>query len=122
MAVQDMTVQNLATGDFVCIQSESTGKSGIGIAWRATDSVGNSHRSQGNLVLRVSDLLRSSYSFELKDGYSISKWQGQLSTIREITIRPADLSARNKVAYTPKELEYWATTGLSTISGTPWLS
>lgn len=114
MAAQDMTVDNLATGDLICIQSESTGRRGIGIAWRATDSLGSGNKSQGNSVLRVSDLLRSSFSFELKDGYLITKWHGQLRKAQEITItiQTADSGTRNRSAYDPKELGFWITTGL----------
>jgi hypothetical protein len=114
MAAQDMTVDNLATGDLICIQSESTGRRGIGIAWRATDSLGSGNKSQGNPVIRVSDLLRSSFSFELRDGYSITKWHGQLPKAQEITItiQTTDAGTRHKSAYNPKELEFWITTGL----------
>jgi len=122
MAAQDMTVDNLATGDLICIQSESTGRRGIGIAWRATDSLGSGNKSQGNPVLRVSDLLRSSFSFELKDGYSITQWYGQLPKAQEITItiQTTDEGNRNKGAYNPKELEFWITTGLGRNSRRPW--
>ena len=113
MAAQDMRAEDLATGDFICIQSVSTGRRGIGIAWRAADSLAGGNKSQGNPVIRVADLLRSSYSFELKDGYSIAKWQGQLSTIDEIIItNQTDAGARKKITCSREELEAWVTVAL----------
>jgi hypothetical protein len=121
MAVQDMTVENLATGDLMCIQSASTGRRGIGIAWRAADSLGN--KSQGNPVLRVSDLLRKSFSFELKDEYSISKWHRPLPVAQEITIavQTTDAGVHNRSTSDSKELEFWITLGLGKNSCKPWL-
>jgi hypothetical protein len=115
IAAQDMHVEDLATGDFICIQSVSTGRRGIGIAWRAADSLG--HKSQGNPVIRVADLLKSSYSFELKDGYSITKWHSQLSTIDEITVKnlSADAGAQNKNTCSREELKAWVTVALGEI-------
>jgi hypothetical protein len=111
MTPQDMALEGLATGDYICIQSESTLKRGVAIAWRATDSLGS--KSQGNPVLRASDLLRISFGFELKDGYSISKWNGQLPMAREVTVMmPANAGDQNKGVRAPGELEFWIPTAL----------
>src|ERR1700759_5687798 len=87
MSPGDIQSEDLKQGDFISIKSEATGVSGIGIGWRATDNTASGYKSQGNPVIKVSDFLRSYYSFELKDKFFIAKWTGELQLIDSMEIK-----------------------------------
>jgi ATPase family associated with various cellular activities (AAA) len=86
MSLSDMNSEGLNQGDYISITSETTGFSGVGIAWRSVENEGSANKSKGTTFVRVSEFLRNLYSFELKDKFSISKWKGKLQETDSITI------------------------------------
>jgi hypothetical protein len=96
----------------IVIRSEITGTSGIAVAWRATDNVG----AGKNPVLRVTDLLRSTYAFELDDKYTISRLEKQLPIAHSITLKPIVEDKGRKAAITEDDIESWLRVSLRKLS------
>jgi hypothetical protein len=118
MSQADMHVEGLVQGDFIRIQSENTGSSGVAIVWRATDNVGggSGHKSQGNPVIRISEWLRGSWGFELKDRYFLQRWDGQPLRVSTITLTNVTTEERGTaVPVNPNLLEYWTHYALCTL-------
>jgi hypothetical protein len=110
MSTEDMLSEDLKQGDFISIKSEAAGISGIGIVWRATDNIGSGHKSQRSPVIRVSEFLRSHYSFQLQDKFYIAKWTGELQQIEsmEVVAVTADGDARQKSNLGHEDTYFWA--------------
>jgi hypothetical protein len=116
MTPQDMQTEGLAQGDRITLRSESTGVGGVAIVSRATDNIGS--KKDGTPIIRISEWLRGSYSFELKDKYFIKRWTGVLQRISTITVTnltPEDES-NHKTTFTQTQLEYWAGHALGTYT------
>jgi hypothetical protein len=114
MAPGDMQSDGLIQGDYISIKSETTGLSGIAIVWRATDNIGSGYKSQGSPVLRVTEFLRGTYSFELKDRYFISKWTGELQHIESIAVAnvTSEGESRQRASICQDELMFWVKVSL----------
>jgi hypothetical protein len=108
MTPQDMQNEGLAQGDRITFTSESTKSTGVAIVSRATDNIGS--KKDGNPIIRISEWLRGSYSFELKDKYSIKKWTGEFRRISAITVTnlTPESDSSHRTTFSQKELEYWA--------------
>jgi hypothetical protein len=114
----DMQIERLVQGDYIEICSETDNSSGLAIVWRATDNIGAAgNKSIGNPIIRISEWLRGSYSFELKDKVTIKKWTGNLHHIDSVVV--THLSAENDVQrrldYRIEDVEYWANIALGRV-------
>jgi hypothetical protein len=109
MTVEDMLSEGLKQGDFISIKSESTNLSGIGIVWRATDNIG-SGKSQRAPVIRVSEVLRSHYSFQLQDRFFVAGWTGSFQRIDSIEVAAisADGDSRQSFSSSHEATYFWA--------------
>jgi hypothetical protein len=117
MSPADMNAEGLVQGDFISIQSEFTRISGVAVVWRATDNIGGGHKSQGNPVIRISEWLRGSWGFELKDRYFVQKWSGDMLHISSITLTNVTTDDRGaNVPVNPELLEFWTKYALGMLS------
>jgi hypothetical protein len=114
MAPADMQSEGLTQGDYISIKSETTGHSGIAIVWRATDNIGSGYKSQGSPVLRVTEFLRGTCSFELKDRYFITKWIGELQHIESIAVANVtnEGDSRQRATICQDEWNHWVINAL----------
>jgi hypothetical protein len=112
LAPSELQLLGISHLENVTIRSESTGTSGMAIAWRATDNVG----AGKNPVLRVTELLRSTYAFELDDKYTIAKSEKQLPIAQSITLKPVVGDKNRKSPVLDDDIEPWLRISLCKLS------